>query len=153
MLVNYIQHGTRMSTVVQIADAVVAELNAGTFTESFTAERLFSPVFDLQDMQTLRVSVMPRSVTTQPASRSAGFFDYAIDIGVQKKLNSEDSAEVEGHLALVEQISDYLRNRKLTAMPDAFWTKTENNPVYVPEHLDQLRQFTSVLTVTYRIMR
>lgn len=142
-----------MSIVVQIADAVVAELNAGTFAEPFTAQRLFSPVFDLQDMQTLHVSVVPRSVTSQPASRSSGFYDYAIDIGVQKKLNSEDPAEVEDRLSLVEAIGEYLRNRKLTSMPEASWVKTENAPVYVPEHLDQLRQFTSVLTVTYRVMR
>lgn len=142
-----------MSTVVRIADAVVADLNAGTFAEPFTAERLFSPVFELPDMQALHVSVVPRSITTQPCTRAAGFFDYNIDIGVQKKLNSDDPTEVEGQLALVEQIGDYLRNRKLAAMPETTWIKAENAPVYLPEHLEQLRQFTSVMTVTYRVMR
>lgn len=142
-----------MSTMVQIADAVAAELNAGTFAEPFTARRLLLPVFELQDMQTLQVSVVPRSIASQGATRGAAFFDYAVDIGVQRKLNTDDPAEVEALLELVEAISDHLRGRSLQAALAASWMKTENVPVYSAEHLDQLRQFTSVLTVTYRVMR
>lgn len=142
-----------MSEIVAIADAVVAELNAGTFSESFTAERLFQPVFELTDLQVLHVSVVPRSVKSQGATRGASFFDCAVDIGVQKKLGAEDEADIESLLDLVEAISDYLRSRPLQAWPRAAWVKSENAPVYAPEHLEQLRQFTSVLTITYRVMR
>lgn len=141
-----------MSTIVAIADAVVAELNGGPFI-GFTAKRLFSPVFELTGMQALHVSVVPRSIATQPGSRSAGFFDYAIDVAVQKKLNSDEPAEIEGLLDLVERIADHLRTRPLEQVPQAAWLKTENLPVYAAEHLEQLRQFTSVLTLTYRVMR
>jgi hypothetical protein len=142
-----------VSTIVAIADAVAAELNAGAFSEQFMAERLFQPVFELQDLQTLHVSVVPRSATSQGATRGAGFFDYAIDIGVQKKVGTADTEDIESLLGLVEAIADHLRARKLTAFPASSWLKMENVPVYSVEHLDQLRQFTSVLTVTYRVMR
>jgi hypothetical protein len=31
--------------------------------------------------------------------------------------------------------------------------RTENVPVYAPEHLEEYRQFTSVLTLTFRVVR
>ncbi|MBI5864862.1 MAG: hypothetical protein HZB38_10205 [Planctomycetes bacterium] len=58
-----------MSTVIDIADAVVASLNAGTFSQTFEAERKYQPVFELPDMQTLHVSVVPRSVSITTATR------------------------------------------------------------------------------------
>jgi hypothetical protein len=142
-----------LSTIVQIADAVVAALNAGAFAEPFTAERLFQPVFELADMQRLHVSVVPRSIATQGATRGAGFFDYAVDVGIQRKLDTDTPEEIESLLAFVEEIADYLRTTRLEDASGATWLKTENVPVYSSEHLDQLRQFTSVLTVTYRVMR
>lgn len=52
--------------------------------------------------------------------------------------------------SLVQEIADFLNRRE---MGDAIWKKTENKPVYVPEHLREKQQFTSVLTVTYRMVR
>ena len=60
-------------------------------------------------------------------------------------------------MTLVEELADHLRfgtlELKHPPSAKAVWIRTENAPVYAPEHVDQLRQFTSVLTVTYRIMR
>jgi len=52
---------------------------------------------------------------------------------------------------LVEQIADYLRRRPLGSIPAA-WVRTANDPIYAAEHLAEDRVFTSVLTVTYRVM-
>jgi hypothetical protein len=53
----------------------------------------------------------------------------------------------------VEEIGLFLRDRRLAACPAAVWLRTENVPIYAPEHLDELRQFTSVLTLTFRVVR
>ena len=45
------------------------------------------------------------------------------------------------------------RFKRLDSFPNAVWVKTENAPVYAVEHLDQLAQFTSVLTLTFRVIR
>jgi hypothetical protein len=141
--------------IINIADAVVAELNdpTGPLAGLATAQRAYRPVFDLQDMKDLHVTVVPRGVETSGASRSMTQSDVQIDIGVQQKPPDVNQAELDGLMRLVEQIADHLRGRKLTAAPDASWVKTENNPIFAPEHLEQLRQFTSVLTVTYRVLR
>jgi hypothetical protein len=140
-----------MSVITDIADAVVASLNAGTFSESFTAERLHQPSFELADLQTLRVSVVPKSMEIRNASRQHSFFDCTIDVGLQQKV--DDDARVDELLVLAEQIADHLRLRRLDDYPEAAWMAIEHDPVVAAEHLDQHRQLTSVLSVTYRVKR
>ncbi len=142
-----------MSTINQIADAVVASLNASPFSLPFTAERRYQPVFDLSQLQELRVSVVPKSLTVTAATRSDAFFDCAIDIGIQRKVNADDAAALDGLMHLVEEIGDHLRFHKLDAFPSAAWLAIENDPIFSPEHLEKERVFTSVLTVTYRVRR
>ena len=148
-----------MSLALNIADAVVAELNAaspGTFDPAFTAVRRVLPVFDLAEMADLNVSVVPRAIDIAGATRSASQYDVQIDIGVQQKLAS-DGGDLDQQVPLlcelVDQIAAYLTRRVLQAVPGAVWVRLANDPIYAPEHLSQLRQFTSVLTLTYRIMR
>lgn len=140
-----------MSTILDIADAVTSSLNAGPFNPALSAERRYQPAFDLADLAALKVSVVPKSVTISNATRESGYFDCAIDIGVQKKI-AEDS-ELDGLVGLVEQIADHLRQKRLDDAPEAAFVSIANEPVFAPEHLDQQRVFTSVLTVTYRVRR
>ena len=58
------------ATVIQIADSVVAEINAGEFSKrNLAAQRLYVPNFDLEDMKELRVTVVPREVEYLPLDR------------------------------------------------------------------------------------
>lgn len=140
-----------MSVIVALADAVAASLNGGSFGTPFTAQRLHQPSFDLAELATLRVSVVPKSESIATASRGHSFFDCAIDVGVQKKV--ADDAEVDALLDLVEEIADHLRLKRLEEHPSAAWLSIEHDPVVAAEHLDQNQQLTSVLTVTYRVKR
>lgn len=141
-----------MSRSVAIADAVTAELNAGGFAQPFTAERLYRPQFELTDMDTLHVTVVPQGVSIEPAGRNLNQYDYRIDVAVQKRFSEDDAAQLDPLMQLVEAIVDYFRFKRLET-PEAAWVKTENVPIYSPEHMEQLRQFTSVVTLTYRMLR
>ncbi len=140
-----------MSTIVAIADAVAASLNAGTFSQPFSAQRLFQPAFTLEELADLKVSVVPRSTAISVSSRDAGQFDHAIDVGVQKKV--ADDSEIDGLLDLVEEIADHLRLKRLPEFPEAAWLGIAHEPVVSSEALNEHRAFTSVLTVTYRVRR
>jgi len=139
-----------MSLATDIADAVVAELNTGSFSQAFTARRMYLPAFDLKDMKTLHVTAVPRAIDSQAASRSLIQQDVQVDVAVQQKVDSD--AQIDVLMVLVEEIGDRFRNRMLAGL-NAVWIKMENNPIYSPEHLDQLQQFTSVLTLTFRVTR
>lgn len=145
-----------MALVIDIADAVTAELNtaaAGTFVPAITAVRRVLPEFELVDLAELKVSVVPRSVAITGATRATSQYEIAVDIGVQKKVGKDLDAEVAALSTLMDQIADYLRRRPLGAAPFAAWVGITHEPVYAPEHLAQQRVFTSVLTVTYRVLR
>jgi hypothetical protein len=56
-------------------------------------------------------------------------------------------------MTLVEEIADHFRTQPLASYPNARCTEVKNEPVYSLEHLDEFRQFTSVITLTYRVWR
>jgi stage III sporulation protein SpoIIIAA len=147
-----------MSLITEITDAVVQELNSAppnTFTKAFTAERKLLPVYELKDLVELRVTAVPKAVEITGSTRSASQHDFAIDIGVQKKLPAGTAmdTEVQTLSGVVDQIAEYLRQRPLQGAAFAAWVSTTNDPVYAPEHLHEQRTFTSVLTLIYRAMK
>ncbi len=141
------------STIIALADAVVAGLNAGPFSLPFTVQRGYRPAVALPDLAAVKVTVIPKSLTITAASRADGFYDCAIDIGVQRKVNPDDPAELDALMRLVEELGDHLRGTKLDGFTAAVWLALENDPIFAPEHLEKERVFTSVLTVTYRVRR
>ena len=81
-----------MATIIQIADAVVAQLNAATFSQPLTAARLYAPSFELPDMETLHVTVVPRGVASTSLDRKRDSFSFDIDLAVQKKTDMEQAS-------------------------------------------------------------
>jgi hypothetical protein len=143
-----------MSAFVAIADAVAESINAQIFSPPVTAVRSHLPIFDLGTVgDAIKVSVVPRGVVVANASRSMNFVDVSIDVGVQKRVDPEQPAQVDALHDLVEQIGDHLRLSRLDTMPEAQWIGTEHEPVLAAEHLERLSVFTSVLTITYRLTR
>jgi hypothetical protein len=143
-----------MSTIAAIADAVVAHINAGTFSQPVSAVRMYQPAFTLEDLADLRVSVVPRTTAIAAASRDSSVFECVVDVGVQKKLPADGAdAAIDALLDLVEEITDHLRLKRLPGAPEAAWAGIAHEPVVSGESLEQHRVFTSVLSVTYRVRR
>lgn len=141
-----------MAIILDIADAVVAELNAHAFSRPVTAERHYLPRFDLQEMSGLRVSVVPRALVNKPLDRGRDSFDYQIDVAVQQKIDLSKAA-LDALMVLVEEIADHFRKQPLAAFPSARCIEVKNEPVYAQEHLAEFHQFTSVVTLTFRVWR
>jgi len=139
-----------MSRITKIADAVVDELNEHEFSLPFTALRHYQPVYDLQEMKSLHVTVVPRAADTAVLDRTNCKDTVQIDIAVQKKLTSVTLEEIDPYMDLVQEISDFFKQRRLKNLPVVIWIGTSNKPIYSPEHLQQLHQFTSVLTLSFR---
>jgi len=140
-----------MGMIIEIADAVVAELASGEFSTVFTPQRLLAPVFDLAEMSDLQVTVVPKSIDISASSRVSSNYDVEIDIGVQKKV-ADIETEVAELCGFVEELAAFLRRRPLQGAQYAAWKSTENKPIYSVEHLHDKRTFTSILTLTYRVM-
>ena len=142
-----------MSVIADIADAVAAALNAapaGTFAQAFTAQRAYLPQFDLKDMADLHVTVVPKGADIQAAGRNVGQYDYSIDVGIQKKFSGD--SEADALMTLAEQVADYFRGKRL-ASHSAAWARSEHSHLYAQDHMRELGQFTSVVTLTFRVLR
>lgn len=148
-----------MSAVIEIANAVVARISGGAYAEPVAAKRLYQPVLELPEAEALAVSVVPRSQTVNPGTRTDDFVEVAVDVAVQKKatFDASNQSALDGLMMLVEQIIDRLRHEHLeigAATPKrALFVSIANEPVFAPDHLEQLRQFTSVITVRYQVRR
>jgi len=142
-----------MALAIDIADAVVAELASGAFSQSITPVRRVLPEYELADLKDLRVTVVPAAVEITGASRTLSQHDVRIDIGIQKKLGKALDTEVAQLAGLVDEIAEFLKRRPLQAAPHAVWVKTANEPIYAADHLAQQRTFTSVLSITYRVLK
>ncbi|TWU39324.1 hypothetical protein [Novipirellula artificiosorum] len=144
---------TANATVLQIADSIVAELNAAELSHKFKSERLYVPDFDLEDVKELRVTIVPREVEYLPLDRVSNKLHATIDIAIQKKFSKGDAKEIDPLVMFVEQIADYFRLKRLNSYVAARCVKVENSVLYSSEHWQQFNQFTSLLTLTFELSK
>jgi hypothetical protein len=147
------------ATMTDIAEAVLTALNMSTLSQSFTATRSYVPVRQLEELSTLRVTVVASSLEMVILDRSGrGQFDYVVDIGVQKNIGCGPMTEAQVVAAcdplmlLVEEIVDLFRFEALGSTL-ATCTEARNNPIFVPSHIDEKRVFTSVVSLTFQSHR
>lgn len=139
-----------MPMLTDIADAVTAKINAASIAPGLAAERILLPVFELKDMKKLKVSVVPKARKIVQGTRTENINEIQIDIGVQKKISNDD--ELDGLMKIVEDIAGLFKAERLDGYKKAICVKVENEPVYDHEHLRQLRQFTSVITLAFKVL-
>jgi hypothetical protein len=145
-----------MAVLVDIADAIVAELNGHAFSKPFTALRSYRPLFEREEMKDLHVTVVPAGFTLELAGRNQSQTDYVVEVGVQHAPETFDTAAMDALMGLVEEIVAFFKFRRLVAYPSAVCMKaalaTGCERGYAAEHVDQLQQFTSVLALTFRVI-
>jgi hypothetical protein len=138
-----------MSLLINIADAVAAELNNAELSQEFTATVNLKPEFELKDLKNLKVTVVPKSLKFTGALRHESAKEVQIDVGAQKK--TADPEQLAVLLQLVEEIAGIFDRKRLAQYQKAVCIGIENEPIYDPEHLRQFRQFTSVVTLKFRV--
>jgi hypothetical protein len=143
-----------MSTVTTVAKAVVAELNRHTgFSIPFRATFSVRPSFELAELETIRVVVVPKSYEIANITRAASKYIASIDVGIMQrigKMTPEEAVETLGDL--VEEIIEFLKTNSLSDFPAGQVIGVTNDPLYVPDHLTGQRTFTSVLTFQYMMV-
>ena len=142
-----------MSLCTKISKAVASALNEREFEPKFTAVYSVKPGYELAELDTLRVIVVPKTVEIEKFSRSSMKYTVAVDIGVMQRigtLSPEDAVEKLGEL--VDEIAEFLSEAVLKDYDAATFVGISNEPIYVPEYLTASRTFTSVLTVKYVLL-
>jgi len=90
-----------MSIKSDVADAVVAELNATEFSIKFVAERVHGKAqLQLTNLDCLRVEVFPVGTTLGLADRGSAGHEVTIDIVIRKKLGPQEADQATGEVEL-----------------------------------------------------
>lgn len=160
------------SRAAQLADAVTAALTGHTFSMEFAAERSWQPKCDVKEIADLaeaaggevKVYVTPRSRATTRLNRHQNDNRHAIDLSFLAVIGANATAtdqdvqdEVDALAALVEEVADHLDRTVLEVegvdgVPHSV-AGVAIEPMASLTHLDELRVFFSVVTVTYREVR
>jgi hypothetical protein len=148
--------------IVQLADAVTAALAEAEFSVEFVPERSYADwTMQLEDSDTLHVDVV---IVGHEASEldDRGDIAYvdAIDIGVRYKFGPEArepdgrlrNADVDGLVALVEEIHESLAAERLDQFEDAIWRDASIRATYVRQHLREWGQFTAILRISFDLL-
>jgi len=142
----------------QIADAVTTELNAESWSQSFTAIRKYRARYALPDLQSLRVAVLLGPASFETLSRGRDDIHYAVDVAILKKINPDDNAQVDPLVELMEQIKDHFRGKGLTADSRAiFCMKREfvspGEALIDDDHLSDDRTFAGAIRLNWRLLQ
>ena len=140
-----------MRLALDIADALLTDLKGSVFSEPVTVVRRVLPEYELAELKTLTVTVVPKSVAIANVTRQSTSFEVAIDIGIQKKIGKDTDSEVLGLSGIVSEIVMFLNRRSFPTLKARF-KSIANEPVYAPDMLGEKRLFLSVVTVTYTVM-
>lgn len=140
------------AVVIGVADAVAARIGAASLSQTVTAVRAYVPVYDLESMDALHVTVVPRGLEMTAQSRGSDSFAYHVDVAVQRRVPDRTPETIDPLMLLTEEIVDLFRGRNLDD-PAAACTAAANEPIYDPSHLDEMTLFTAVVRLSFTMTR
>lgn len=143
------------SLLVDVAASICSKLNAQSFEKTLEAVRIYDTEVKLQDLAGGRIVVRPSD--EEPVAvigRALDRREFRIDVAVQCKIEAatgEDTAEIDGWMAYVDEIKAYL-NRLAATDAEPYFTVTavDHKPAYSEKHLREMRLFFAVLVVKIR---
>ena len=145
------------SQTAAAADAIAAALNAapgGTFAMPFEAVRVYLPGFDLEELETLRVTVVPAAFEPSHLSRSHVQKELTVDVGVHARLPQGTepyapaaNAVIDAHVGLLEQIAAFFKPGQYGG---ATFVRCSADSIADPEQLRMNNVFFAFARVTLK---
>lgn len=158
------------SVQIDVAEAIMVELNNHTFTQAFTAVRQAGEIdYELINSEELLVDVVPFSVKIAFADRGKLNYSVLTSICVRKKFNTLLQDDTTGRIAnecvdpyfiLVQEIHDYFyyqqpsySGRRLTDVPEA--AIEEGAEILAPfaKYLREMNMFLGIIRLPYEVYR
>lgn len=94
---------------ILIADGITTALNAATFGQAFTAERLYSAEWDARtELDSLQVGVWPGESAAEPWERGQLFKGYTTGITTAKRVTKALTADLDDLMDLVNEVTEFL---------------------------------------------
>jgi hypothetical protein len=146
------------STLLDLADAVAAGINAATFASVATqpdVQRVNWPTADLENMANAAVFVVPGTIDTTRVDRLKWQYDYSVNVFVGR--HTPTDADADTMLELAEEILDTLREHiwhQSVTFPEGITSPMEARIEMNPdEALQERNAWRAVIVVIYRAFR
>jgi hypothetical protein len=137
-------------TAFDVAELVADALNESGLLSSLSAEVLALPEFQLDEMGTMHVTVVPVAFGPfEMISRGQDISDCSMEISIQQRVSNIES-DTRELCSFVQQIAQYL-TRKNLGNRAACWRSTMIEPLYDSESLREKRLFVSVIRLVYEV--
>lgn len=141
---------------ILIADSLAESLTNHTYDGAIAkidAVRRFVPDYQGEDVETLKVSVVPGECEVTNHTHGADLFESSIHVVIAKRIVND--ADIDDLVELRTNIVDAIRSRTLPAstppMPAGVsWMSISNTVTFQPDQITNHRVFTAEITVTYR---
>lgn len=144
-----------MSIYVDVADAVVTELNSECELGA-TAVRKWIAQYAIKDLANLVVTVIAGPQEREPMGRGRYKTIQNVDVALQQKI-TVDNATIDAVVAKFEALLDYFKNRRLTTTEGKTITCLDPVPIegsesgIALEHLEDKRCYTAVLRLPFTV--
>lgn len=139
------------SDLVALADAVVADLNTQTWSVRFeAARRFYVPEYRPQDLNVLRVVVVPDGELSNSLARDTWQHEATVEVSFWQRADEEECDELTG---LVQEVGDWLRRNRPTNFSTARASSVQQSVAYDPNYLNEIGVFVAVLRVTFAVWR
>ena len=140
-----------------LLDAVAASLNAATLSVDLTAEVTYRPLVALKGLSTAKLWVTPAGRTSEMSTRTQDEDRWTVFVAIQQKVDVSTRATMKAMNTLANEVWEHLRRRDMTVSGKRYaWQQSATvqggDAGYVPEHVETLRAFTSVIQITYMAM-
>ncbi|HID74471.1 MAG TPA: hypothetical protein EYP56_00565 [Planctomycetaceae bacterium] len=147
------------SLIAEVADAVTVELNDYQFSQTFNAQRKWRAKYDLRDLSTLRVAVVPGPFTYEALDRRSDKVQIATDLVVLKRGDPDANSEVDPIVALGEEFLAHFRSKNLSAgsrnivCVDPRMLVNPADAAVDPDHLHDHRTMVIVIRLTWLVRK
>ena len=149
-----------------VVNALTAGLVASSFSQTFVPERSYADwelALDDADKGELRCDVVPvNNPKTELDGRNSLSYTLACDLILRQKLNSPHQDEVTGRIGLPHvdnlvglllELHEFFCIDRFADLEDAAWEATDVRAAYVANHLNEHRQYTGVIRITFSTSR
>lgn len=126
------------ATIMELAKGVAQDL------AQYNAELTLNPDYELRNMKTRRVVVVPVAKQMDIESRAGTKYHHTINVGVIHKCRTED--DIEPLIALAETIGQGMLRKRIAG---EICTSAKWEPLYAHEEIRAKGQFTSVIVLTF----
>jgi hypothetical protein len=151
-----------MSTILAIADAIVAQIVTGNTAGWFpmpidTVERRWAPDLQISDVTNLRISVIPRVEARTKFSRIGDDFTATVDLALMRHLpatvNSKtDNAAIDAYATMAQTIGSILARDQLPGLTGVRLVSITHDPLIDQERLVANRAIFSFISTSWRYL-